>query len=164
MHTQRAFPLLFGVLVALTAFGLFLFAVETTGAHAASEPGSSQAKMLEITPSLPPHEFVPGADWRAHRGYGYGTINATAGVYVLYFHYDNGKLVFYANDPAEQRTILLVDTTPWPNPRNSVETLAFEDMNGDGYNDLTIKVEPGRTLVWHWNQENGNFKDPVSRK
>jgi hypothetical protein len=40
-----------------------------------------------------------------------------------------------------------------------VARLSFEDVNGDGFNDLKIPMGQGVVRVWHWNMETLRFDE-----
>ena len=110
--------------------------------------------------SAPEEEPPVGGDWRVRRGYSSGVINEAAGIRVLYCLFDDGQLAFFL-DSAERMPVLTVDMAPWADPGNAVENIQFEDLNGDGYNDLKIPFTPGTFRVWRWEPANGHFESGV---
>ncbi len=101
---------------------------------------------------------VVGGDWRVWRGYTHGTINKEHGISVLYFLFDNGELAFYLNQEVNQLA-LVVDLSKLPDPRAATASLSFEDVNGDGFNDLKIPMGEGLVRVWYWDTGTSEFTE-----
>ena len=149
----------FPFLMAFVGFWALVLGMSAVS-HAQSTDNASgnaeQTPVPLVQPILIDENNIPGRDWRSRRGYSYGTIDEKTRLHVMYFLFDNGVISFYYNDPA-MNIFFRVDTTGWPDARGAYNGMEFVDKNGDGYNDLVIKVDQDRTLVWHWNPKDMNF-------
>lgn len=121
----------------------------TAGPAVGDEP---EAHFAEL-----PEEPAVGGDYRVRRGYDYATINAKEDIHILYFLFDDGMLVFYRDEPS-MGPLLSVDLSSSSDPESAKENLVFEDVDGDGYNDLRIPVSPGQWKTWRWNSEEWEFE------
>ena len=144
----------------MAAMVLVFYAV-LVGSAAASEsqsPASDQSAQIIPGNMVNEKQNIPGRDLRSRRGYSAGLINEKEKLYVLYFLFDNGHMRFYRNEE-HMTPILTVDLAS--NPQATVGSIVFEDVNGDGYNDLRIPFPGDKWQTWLWVLENMDFADTV---
>ena len=147
----------------LKAAAVLVFFVMFSGSAAATEPrplvtsSNSQEPRIRI---IEEEHNIPGRDLRSRRGYSAGLINEKEKLHVLYFLFDNRHMRFYHNEE-NMKPIMTLDLSS--NPQVTVDSVVFEDVNGDGYNDLKIPFPGGKWVVWHWIPENRCFSDPIEK-
>ena len=141
--------------VALVFFGMLSGnAMATESRPLVANQSSQDPRIIKIEEE----QNVPGRDLRSRRGYRAGLINENEKLHVLYFLFDNRHMQFYQNEE-HMAPILMVDLSS--NPQVTVDSVIFEDVNGDGYNDLKIPFPGDKWIVWLWVPENRCFSDPV---